>query len=44
MVEDAGLFVSFDIINRNGTHQIAKVKDSLTLPKPQPQKSASVNK
>jgi hypothetical protein len=35
LVEDAGLFFSFDVVDANGRHQIVKVKDPLTLPGPQ---------
>jgi hypothetical protein len=35
LVEDAGMFFSFDVLDRNGRHQIVKVKDPLMLPEPQ---------
>jgi hypothetical protein len=32
LAEDAGLFFSFDVLDREGRHQIVKVKDPLLLP------------
>jgi hypothetical protein len=35
LVEDAGMFFNFDVLDRDGRHQIVKVRDPLTLPAPQ---------
>ncbi len=36
-VEDAGRFISLDILDANGRHQIVKVKDPIMLPPPRSQ-------
>jgi hypothetical protein len=36
-VEDAGRFISLDILDANGRHQIVKVKDPIMLPPPRAQ-------
>jgi hypothetical protein len=44
LIEDASLFISLDIIDADGRHQIVRVKDPLMLPSSQAQKSASVSR
>jgi len=43
LMEDVGLFISLSVLDRDGRHQIVKVRDPIMLPPPEPHKSASAN-